>query len=187
MHLVMPFHLGRISKGGAMRAAIWFVGMILCGTAPAVAGPDQTTQKLINDPVSMLDLGVFKADLALSRRELGFMNFSWDSNRFTISTYKLGGFADAQAAESACASWIAEVRELGGLDTKTGKPFGPHSWFAQNFSHEGFERVGTSETLYSDLDRLFDLNCTAIAGADTVVVTAALLGTTYSLRKNPEK
>jgi hypothetical protein len=157
---------------------------ILLTAVPAMGGPDQTTQHLLSDPASMLDLGVLKANLALKERKLGFMGFDWDANRFFIVTW-FSDRPDTKVAESDCVAWVADVRELGGIRAETGEPFLDDSFFAGYFSHEGFSRSNAPDTLYSDLDKLFELKCTGFVGTETVVVTAPLLGTTYSLERGP--
>lgn len=154
---------------------------------PAVAGPDDTTQNLISDPASMLDIGILRIDLALRSQDLGFLLFDWNANRLYVQKIILDGFPDAKSAEEACASWVWNVRKLADIDRETGKPYGAHSRFADFFSHEGFQRNNTPGSLYVDLDRLFILNCSAYGAEGSVSVTAPLLGTTYSIEKSDAK
>lgn len=154
----------------------------------AIAGPDETTRQLMNDPVSMIDMGVLKGEMLLRAKGLGFMSFDWESNRFHIFNFFFNGdYPDQRSAEAECASWVADIRSLANVSTETGKAIYAHSAFAEFFSHEGFLRTGEPKTLYTDLDKLFVLKCSAYAAGASAEVTAPLLGTSYSLEKSAEK
>lgn len=162
--------------------------LLIISIEPAFSGPDETTQHLMNDPVSMLDLGVLKAEIALRNQDLGSMRFQWDVNRFYILKWMYGGdFSDENSAEQACASWVKKVREMGGINLETGEAMFSFSTFAEGFSHDGFARGNEPKNLYTNLDQLFVLKChvrgSLFVGSPSVSVTAPLLGTSYSLEK----
>lgn len=150
----------------------------------ATAGPDETTQNLISDPASMMDIGILRTEIELKSQNLGHMAFDWDENRLNV--HKLifeGEYPDQASAELECATWIGKVRGIAGIKKDTGKPYGNHSLFAENFSHAGFQRGSTPENLLVDLDKLFVLNCWVYTPPVSVEVTAPLLGTSYSVVK----
>lgn len=164
---------------------------LLIGTAAAQAGPDEVAKWLIQDPASMIDLGVLRIDLALSNGSGapgGRATYDWDKNRFTI-TGSAGQVESADKAEKACEEWVNSVRVAAFIDTSTGNPYlGKASLFAELFSHSGFERTNAPADLYTTIDKMIELRCYGSFKLDgdlkIIEANAPLLGTGYSLKKD---
>ncbi|WP_050524910.1 hypothetical protein [Pseudorhodobacter wandonensis] len=156
--------------------------------APALAGPDASASYLTNTPVSMMDLGVLRLDLALQNDPGGYAEYDWDSNRIDISAplgIVLKIFPTKDEAETECATWITNVKRLFGLNLETGEPlFAEISRAARLFKHEGYYNKNEPETLFKDLDRMFLLTCSTATADWKVTVSSPLLGKGYSVAKD---
>lgn len=154
---------------------------------PVLAGPDQTTQHLIGDSASMLDFGILRIDLLLQKDNLGFANYDWDANRITVQALLFERPPTTSETENDpekwCAEWVSRVRLTGGINTKTGEPFGKSSFFASRFGHEGFSRNSEPDDLLQQIDKLINLECYAAVDDKSVTVTAPLVGTGYMVAK----
>jgi hypothetical protein len=112
----------------------------------ALAGPDEITQPLMNDTVSMLDFGIFRLQNKIDVLEdlpLTYVGFDWERNLIVISGWINEGQRPASDFHSTCVDWFARVRMQAGVDPASGKLYEilSYSHFADLFSHFGFERT----------------------------------------------
>lgn len=160
----------------------------------ANAGPDEITQWLMRDPMSMMDYGIMRINTMINAEPnpiTGTVGFDFDTNRIEIARYGITGNVQvsAELSEAACASWIDKIRLTALIDLATGKPYLETSYFAQMFSHEGYTRGAEPKDLYTRVDPLFTLNCT-VKYSETdgktgyLTITSPLLGTGYSVKKD---
>ncbi|MFG6584800.1 hypothetical protein, partial [Sulfitobacter sp. 1A12779] len=121
------------------------------GSSSAFAGPDDTTNYLMNTPVNLMDLGVFRLTL-LIRDKLGsgFAAYHWDSNEIRIFLFDLPN--EEMNAEAVCIEAISEIRRA--ANVQDGTPFSGISGFATLFKHSGYVK-GTVE---KNNERLMDLD-----------------------------
>lgn len=146
------------------------------------AGPDETTQYLMNDSASMLDLGMLTLNLRLSQNKLGYASYDWDANRIRIK-YLLFQELNDEEAEEACAAWVQRVRVYAGINIKTGQPALETSSFAELFTHYGFQRKSEIDNLRHNIDKMVTLQYQHVRSGNPIMVNAPLLGTGYSLVK----
>lgn len=174
------------AKEVPMRKILWFCIFAICGQ-PIFSGPDETTNFLMDEPASLMDLGILRLNLALQNNAAGYVSYSWDENRIKIAApYQNvnGPYATEDAAEEACSKWVTELRRLLGIDPTTGKPFwGQTSLAADFFRHQGFRRMNAPETLYTDVDKLIIFVCYAKSSENLVKVTGSLVAKGYSVAK----
>lgn len=155
---------------------------------PAFAGPDASAQYLTNTPVTMMDLGILRLNLALRSQSGGFSSYDWDTNRIQIEApfdIEYGSYLTIEQAEAACATWITKVRTQFGVDAEKGTPLLFEITFAAKlFEHEGYENANVPKTLYQDIDRMFVLQCAAGIPEKRLKVSSPLLGKGYSISKD---
>lgn len=152
------------------------------------AGPDKTTQHLMNDPLTMMDFGLYQIRETLRQSEMpdgsamvGGAAFDWDGNRIRIERFQ---YANTSVDfESACAEWISTVRQIAGVNRDTGAAFAGYSNFARYFDHISFNRLNAPEGWQRDLDKLFELKCASYSITPEIIITAPLLGKTYSVER----
>ena len=139
----------------------------------ASADPGQATNYLINDPVSMMDIGIFKAnrrmmvlfeDIKSVYRKLDKINLI---NVTGLSQYKhdddlivlnatLGTLeTSAEVLESECRDILISMRAV----TKNNLDV----WF----SHEGFQRASAPDNLLNQIGERVELRCVGISSPST--------------------
>ncbi len=169
----------------------WLVAsLFFLPPAASLAGPDEVTQWLMQDPLTMLDYGIYKINIDLRDGWYpigGNAVFQWDDNRVVISRMVDAG--TQPSVETLCSKWVEKIRSRGGLNADTGVPYGGWSHFAQMFAHEGFEKLDAPKDLYKNIDKILSLNCWGIYTDDDgksgyLTITSPLLGTGYSVKKN---
>jgi len=148
----------------------------------AIAGPDETTQHLMNDTASMLDFGLLRLNLKLEADNLGTASYNWEENRIQISLFSLEK-GTVESAEIDCANWIDAVRVKAGIDLDAGQSKTGSSSFANLFTHYGFERRSVMEGLQGKIDKIITLGCYQWGTKKPVTIKAPLLGKGYSLQK----
>ncbi|UWR37662.1 hypothetical protein [Sulfitobacter sp. W074] len=128
------------------------------GSSSAFAGPDDTTNYLMNTPVNLMDLGVFRLTL-LIRDKLGsgFAAYHWDSNEIRIFLFDLPN--EEMNAEAVCIEAISEIRRA--ANVQDGTPFSGISGFATLFKHSGYVKgtVEKNNERLMDLDKKFKIFC----------------------------
>lgn len=157
-----------------------FVSASIILTAPtAFAGPDATTNYLMNTPATLLDFGLYKLTLRVQQvNGSGYATFDWDSNELLIVLYK--SLESEVQAKEACLKSISDTRLA--ANVLEGKTLDEFSSFAYMFGHAGFIK-GSAEAhkeRMRDLDKKFQILCIT----PQATYRAALVGSGYSLRVN---
>lgn len=151
----------------------------------AHAGPDATTNWLMDEPASMLDLGLLRLNMQLQQAKLGSASFNWDTNRVQIYTFQY--FNEVQSdetdPEALCRKWVMDVRAEGFISEETGKALYDYSSYSAHFTHAGFKRKSTPDKLEQSVDSLTELSCLIMVGTERTRVTAPLLGTAIFVEK----
>ncbi|WIY27366.1 hypothetical protein [Parasedimentitalea psychrophila] len=151
-----------------MKRVIQTAAAIALLACPAIAGPDATTQKLLDDPVTMLDWGMFRLETRYrdsswvliggdTHNTFTNVSFKWNENRVRIFVLSLAKKSDdafsGDAATDRCKQIIEGIRRTAGvLDGQIHA--GEYSHFAMEFSHNGFQYPGEKELLL-ELDKKF--------------------------------
>lgn len=152
-----------------------------------LAGPDATVNRLIADPASMLDFGLFRLGQYLQDQKLGSATYDWDTNQIVIYWRSVGeNSQDLTEAEQKCSDWVTQVR-LSGWVGANGKAAMGVTVFSSFFQHIGFGRSDSIDSELSDIDKLIWLQCYSETLGEKVTVTAPLLGTAYSVQKEPKE
>lgn len=131
----------------------------------AHSGPDEVTESLMHEYVSLLDWGVFNMNRQLDGKEGrpgAWVYFDFDSNTITIESYnRLGEIGqNARKLQENCRTWIEQVRRFGGIDPASGKPnLGSVSYYADQFTHSGYilGEIESSADRLKELDKKFRL------------------------------
>ena len=160
----------------------WAKSQILAGVmilaAPTVhAGPDATTNYLMNTPATLMDFGLYM--LSSHIRSLfgkGFAVYDWDTNEIRILVFELLTHEDQ--AKQVCEDVISDIRVA--ANVRDGTTANETSSFSDFFSHDGFVKGGKEQHTerMMDLDKKFRIVC--ITPLETY--EAPVVGTGYSLR-----
>ncbi len=134
---------------------------------PVLAGPTPSMSYLMNEPASLLDMGMFKLNMHLSnslfRDSTGTVlkvNYDFDENRITIGIVSFKEVSNIDKGKEYCREIIDNIKLALLVNPNTGAPFvsdvpGILQIF---FSHEGFyKKKNQPKNLYSDLDKLTDI------------------------------
>ena len=168
----------------------------------AQAGPDEVTNRLMEEKVSLLDWGVFRVQLLLEKtNDLSSASvfFDWDMNQIKIMdadfTMMDQGLSDVTVAE--CEKWFVAVRRAGYVNEKTGKPyFGDSSLFAELFSHEGWTATingKATEDVVKQIDQKIVLEYSIALSAENVgdverlICTGPLLSDSFARQEVRKK
>jgi len=146
--------------------------LLLFAPLLALGDPGSATRYLMNDPVSMLDLGIFRAEqylersLETRRKTYKILNdpsftilksnvfYVFDDDLIVFSAEIKGLEPDAETLEDECRSIVEDMRIIAKLL--------PIIWF----SHEGFKRSGEPDKLILQIEDRMELRC---AGTSTFV------------------
>ena len=161
------------------RAAVVAFASLLA-TSHALAGPDGTAKYLMNEPASMMDLGierlksivtfknVFGAEYGKTRAGIG-INYDWDENKVVIDLFPDQQFQDAAAFDAYARSHIGIVRALLWVNPDTGrvdaKGANGASLVATFFTHAGYTRKNTPKDLDKEIDKLILVRVRGVAGS----------------------
>lgn len=122
--------------------SILLAATLALAAGTAGAGPDKTVERFLNDPVSMLDWGMYRTEQFLISRNihLDSVYYDWDGNRIIISDLHLIP-ALPDDVEGQCKHWVRSVRIAAMVIPDTGKILGDgHSTIGRFFRHNGFGR-----------------------------------------------
>jgi hypothetical protein len=173
----------------------------------ALAEPDKTVTSFMNEPISLFDWGILKADEHLNQSvsaELGAydaragVRYDSSSNRIQIEVKGLlrAGSLNKQETlvtlNEVCRRFISVAKRHLQVDAETGKPtpgFGGHSSLGSNFRHPaGFTDSFMGVERWEGLDRISVVEGCAVDrdSAIAVVCTSTLLSPTvaYSERSS---
>ncbi|MBL1438363.1 MAG: hypothetical protein COB08_019465 [Rhodobacteraceae bacterium] len=183
------------------------------GGAGAQAGPDVTTNYLMDEPASMLDIGVLRINMRMSADDelSGFtLSYKFDENVFEFrrTTWILYNLLDEvevvenptdeqarieilQVAQNAaiaakeCEQYIEPLRAWFGTS-------GGSTLASQYFGHYGYKPANIPDDIYSDLDGKFTIDVLlfipqksrmGINGVVGFSCTAPLLGAGFSTQR----
>jgi hypothetical protein len=128
--------------------------------SPVQAGPDSTTNFLMDTSASLMDLGITRLEASLRNSEIdASVSFIWDKNEISISGFMSEGGVDLDAAKGTCDVWFKKIRSRAGIDNTTGKvnSFFETSIFSDYFGHSGYKLKNEAEDWKTDLDKKFSL------------------------------
>ena len=146
--------------------AVGAVALLCCLMTPARAEPGPVGQWLMNDPLTLWDLGMMNMDRDAEQAAefiqtsdsgwIAWARYDWDNNEIEV-TLGVVGF-DGTATHDTCndtrRSFLAAL--LGAYDLYSEKKAGElaHQAIGWWFSHKGFERKSRDEKLEEKLARI---------------------------------
>lgn len=142
----------------------------------AHGAPGEATKRLIEDPASMMDLGLLKLDLWLSdvMEQLKTMNakqvenyhtysgYDWDDDKIIAGATLYVSDVSAEDAEQMCGQFINRFRIYSGVDIENGKlaiQDDTNTRISRLFSHDGFKRSSYPADAFSALDQRIYVHC----------------------------
>jgi len=130
--------------------------------------PTPAVQYLMNEPVTLFDLGMLRLEqifkkLALEERELNLnvtVGYAWKENRILIDMYdRRDKVESVQSRKMLCKEDIATLKNFLWISAETGKPpFSPTSRLQELFSHIGFSRKSEPKNIAAELDTITELS-----------------------------
>lgn len=138
-----------------MRKLIILIGCLLAG--PAWAGPDKTIQWLMDEPLSLLDYGIYKIEQGLQERFRGedissSAYYDWDSNEIRALLFVEVKYKDVSALKEECAIALDRMRvDAGNFDGELMS--GEYSDWADYFQHNGFTRNNAPKQVLKEIDK----------------------------------
>ena len=139
--------------------------LLLLLPALASADPGTATQYLMNEPASLMDIGLLKLNMKLEKLKphlWGPFLGDGDADRTKVSAsydfaadeirVQITFFSDAESIEDACKATIGALRVL--------------LYDLVEFRHSGYVRDGQPDKLFTELEHRFQLICTV---KDTVL------------------
>jgi hypothetical protein len=145
--------------------------IIVCLLAASVqslwAEPNETSTFLINDPISLLDFGMYKLenDIKSYRDDLPikhqppysvFVDYDWDENKiFIVLSYGTPGNPLIKEIKNEIKKVLIILKRNFGVGPK-GEPFqkGGFSSISDYFSHRGYTKKNIPQTFKKDIDQL---------------------------------
>ncbi len=108
------------------------------------AGPDDLTKWLMNEPASMMDIGLLRFQKFLDeqdRLEDTFVGYEWDTDRFLVHRMETAqSLPNEDSARAKCEDWFHRVRRTFHVDPDTGELLFNTWQFAEFFSTYGYAR-----------------------------------------------
>ncbi|MEP3114139.1 hypothetical protein [Nisaea sp.] len=140
--------------------AIGFLSTFL-PSFPACSEPDANAEYVLNEPLTLMDFGLYKAETILDRSLdsyrhrtgmliLTYANYDPESNRIHFSISLPG----QKFSESQCEELIQEVRKGGALTNGKLLDGLTHSLYAHGFKHKGLSAPGASDRYLAGLDQI---------------------------------
>ena len=140
------------------------------------AEPSKTVEYLMNEPVSMLDLGILRLDRKLGKSEsnfnyadkslkmiLGFANYDYEKNRIILSflhylntdLFKTKGWTP----QTVCKDQLSRVRnEFGFNDDDSKRSYSTTAKdalsIANSFTHIGYQKKNAQNNLQSEIENI---------------------------------
>lgn len=172
-----------------IHSAIW--------TGAAWAEPGPVGRWLMNQPVSLFSLGLYKVEKDIERaaeqvkyshaRESlasGGARYEWDDNRIVLYGRFIMQAVSNKDGQRICKAFIDEVRYFGGVNPDTGQlnSQGLSSWYALEFDHIGYGVQGPADWR-TKLDRIFVIEVEIMGVEGLFRCHAPLLGSTFSIQQ----
>lgn len=145
--------------------------IIVCLLAASVQGlqaePNETSTFLINDPISVLDFGMYKLekDINAYRNDLPikhqpphsvFVDYDWDENKiFIVLSYGEPGNTPITEIKTEIKKILTVLKRNFGVNIK-GEPFQKNgfSTIAEYFSHRGYTKKNIPQNFKKDIDQM---------------------------------
>lgn len=136
-----------------------------------MAEPTPTIQYLMNEPVSLLDLGILRLTLLLDEMKPLFevndkykkifkysiltgVDYDWGSNRIELEIHPIGECKSKQEAKDWCISVIKKIRFSLAIDSDSGKPLAKDGLLDSFFTHNGFAAKSEPANIKSELEKI---------------------------------
>ena len=142
------------------KAAILAAVLSLANANATRAEPGQVVNWMMNEPASLFDVGMLRLDRKLDRnfeksdrqREVtSSVHYNWEDNRIIINAniFWLQKPKEDQMTKfkDDCKSMIGDLRQVGGINRKTGGYNVTPSVYSMNFQHFGYQPTRASEDL----------------------------------------
>lgn len=165
-------------------------------SAPAQAGPDETTSRLMNEYVSLLDFGILRLQMrldGLTTIPSTYVTFDWENNVILVSSYSVDSEWPRDRVEQACTDWFTSIRQNAGINAGTGKLYGvfTYSLFSGLFTHHGYSNTisgKSTEEAAKALDQKYRLQftwnsySTTPGEVETLTCSGPLIDKGYSIK-----
>jgi len=138
-----------------MKVGSWmrsiFLLLALFGSDLSLAGSSGAVKYLVDEPASMLDIGILRVEMQLeSQMEIGaLLTPELDKNRFVITSIVRGADKSVEAAKGLCRKVIGDIKDV--FLVRAASSFG-YSLFAHSFAHRGYSRDTEPEGLLKAID-----------------------------------
>jgi len=152
------------------------------------AEPDSTIKYLMDEPLSMLEWGMYRMNKSLDEiygdkynidHDLtNIVRYDWDNNRIIINCIVglYGRFEEKKQAQAACKNIVRKYRSTFGVNADTGKPVGFGTLYNLYFSHQGFKSPSMPKNINKDLNKIVEIRVQAYIKKDYLECIAPLLG-----------
>ena len=169
-----------------MQKRFLLAGLMLLTGGFALSEPSSHVRYLINEPATLLDLGLFqlKYDLAdFAQGSTTSTSYDFQANRILIEVQEHAGRATASEAKARCAELLNGLRAR--LGVLNGKPIlKDGSALVGYFSHAGYVTDKEPAQLARHLDTITELHViTSVNGGGSVECQAPLVSTTVLYSK----
>ena len=156
-------------------AAVLAVVSCLTGSTSIRAEPGPVRRYLMNEPISLFDLGMLKLEVRAldwsngraleemvaqygTSSPLFTVRYDWDENRIYVQGHVFEIVDDTATQKLFCNKLIEFISKWAGVDPQTGEVFAGvqgYSQFAGEFSHMGYSNRNEPEDYLSRLDKIF--------------------------------
>lgn len=170
--------------------ATFIAFLIFSGTCKAE--PDSTIQYLMDEPVSLFDLGIFKMRSELDSKfetkdRLVAVDYKWPENRIVITfLFPSVRFENEYEAKERCIEFVEGIRREFDVNPKSGDPPGPYSAFriSRYFEHSGYSKKNRPNDLSDQLYELIKIKGSMhLKNNDAFSCQAPLAGTAIYFSK----
>ena len=173
--------------------------LILMNSRVSFAAPGPITGRLMNEPLSMLDYGLWRTELELKRFFNNIDNifvgatYNWNKDQILIQVilYETPETLKDLTPDKQCRHVIKSIRDFYGIDTSTGRPAASmeNTLLGKSFVHNGFAGSDIPQAeLFSQLDKMTYINVSMMqqnnikdsenktAHSNAIACSAGLLG-----------
>ena len=143
--------------------------LLLMNARVSLAAPGPITGRLMNEPLSMLDYGLWRTELELKHFFNNIENifvgttYNWNKDQISIQVilYETPETLKDLAPDKQCRHVINSIKDFYGIDTSTGRPTASmeNTLLGKSFVHNGFAGSDIPQTeLFSQLDKMTHIN-----------------------------
>lgn len=132
---------------------------------PAQSSPSKITNYLMDEPLSMLDWGIYQISKDLGPQLFddaginygrSFASYDWDQDRLNVSYVGYIKYKDIDKGKGLCKAIINNLRAFFGVDIKSGK-LTPFSNLGRYFTHAGFARNAQPDNVSAEISNVIQL------------------------------